>query len=72
MASTLPLSSIAAEEIRPDLEGSAMAILCSSHKVGNTKPQARSFDELLSRIGQRSQLAMPKYEPSNQLAMAQV
>jgi hypothetical protein len=49
-----------------------MAILRSSHKVGNTQPQARPFDELLSRIGQRSQLAASKYEPSTQLAMAQV
>jgi hypothetical protein len=49
-----------------------MAILRSSHKVGNTKPQARPFDELLSRIGQLSQLAAPKYEPSTQLAIVQV
>jgi hypothetical protein len=49
-----------------------MAILRSRHKVGNTKPQAGPFDELLSRIGQRSRLVAPKYEPSTQLAMAQV
>jgi hypothetical protein len=47
---------------QPDLERPAMVILRSSHKVGNTNPQARPFSELLSQIGQRSQLAAPKYE----------
>jgi hypothetical protein len=49
-----------------------MAILRSSHKVGNTKPQARHFGALLSRIGQRSELAAPKYEDSIKLTIAQV
>jgi hypothetical protein len=58
--------------IRPDLEGPAKAILRSSHKADNTKPQTRPFDELLSRIGQRSQLAAPKYEDSTKQAIAHV
>jgi hypothetical protein len=41
-----------------------MAILRSSHKAGKTKPQAKSFKELVSRLGQRSQLAPPKYADS--------
>jgi hypothetical protein len=40
--------------IRPDLETPAMAILRSSHRVGKIKPQAKSFKELVSRLGQRS------------------
>ena len=36
-----------------------MAILRSSHKAGQTKPQAKSFKELVGRLGQRSQLAAP-------------
>ena len=48
----------------------AMATLRSSHKVGNTKPQARPFSALLSRIGQRSELAAPKYEDSTKLGIA--
>ena len=49
-----------------------MAILRSSHKVGNTKPQARPFGALLSRISQRSELAAPRYEDSTKLGIAQV
>ena len=42
-----------------------MAILRSSHKAGKTTPpQGKSFMELLSRLGQRSQLAAPKYADS--------
>jgi hypothetical protein len=41
-----------------------MAILRSSHKAGKTIPKAKPFNELLSRLGQRSQLAAPKYADS--------
>jgi hypothetical protein len=37
-----------------------MAILRSSHKAGKTTPTAKPFKELLSRLGQRSQLAALK------------
>jgi hypothetical protein len=43
-----------------------MAILRSSHKAGQTKPQDKPFNELISVLGQRSQLAAPKYAPSTQ------
>jgi hypothetical protein len=48
-----------------------MAILRSSHKVveaeSQPKSQPKSFKELVSRIGQRSQLAAPKYADSTKL-----
>ena len=53
--------------IRPDLERPAIAILRSSHKADKTKPQAKSFKELVSRPGQRSQLAAPGYADSTKL-----
>jgi hypothetical protein len=56
----------------PIFERPAMAILRSSHKVGNTKPQARPFGALLSRIGRHSELVVPKYEDSTKLGIAQV
>ena len=49
-----------------------MAILRSSHKAGQTKPQAKSFKELVGRLGQRSQLAAPKYLDSTKRGIAQV
>jgi hypothetical protein len=45
----------------------AMAILRSSHKAGKTTPKGKPFKELLSRLGQRSQLAAPKYADSTKL-----
>jgi hypothetical protein len=36
-----------------------MAILRSNHKPGETKPQGKSFKELVSRICQRTQLMPP-------------
>jgi len=47
-----------------------MAILRSSNKAGKTKPQAKSFKELVSRLGQRSQLAAPGYAESTKLGNA--
>ena len=45
-----------------------MAILRSSHKAVEAKSQQpKSFKELVSRIGQRSQLAAPKYADSTKL-----
>jgi hypothetical protein len=44
-----------------------MAILRSSHKPGKITPQAKPFKELLNRLGQRSQLAAPKYQDSTKL-----
>ena len=44
-----------------------MAILRSSHKAGKTKHQPKSFKKLISRLGQRSQLAAPKYANSTKL-----
>src|SRR3954471_10373810 len=48
-----------------------MAILRSSHKAveakSQSKSQPKSFKELVSRIGQRSQLAAPKYADSTKL-----
>jgi hypothetical protein len=48
-----------------------MAILRSSHKAveakSQPKSQPKSFKELVSRIGQRSQLAAPKYADSTKL-----
>ena len=44
-----------------------MAILHSSHKAGKSKPQAKSFKELVNRLGQRSQLAPLKYADSTKL-----
>jgi hypothetical protein len=41
-----------------------MVILRSSHKAGKTTPKAKPFKELLSRLGQRSQLVAPKYADS--------
>jgi hypothetical protein len=49
-----------------------MAVLRSGHKAGQTKPQAKSFKELVGRLGQRSQLAAPKYEDSTKRGIAQV
>src|SRR5277367_5928992 len=49
-----------------------MAILRSSHKAGQTKPQDKPFNELISRVGQRSQLAAPKYADSTKRVNAQV
>ncbi len=36
-----------------------MAILRSSYKEGKTKPQVKSIEQLVSRLGQRSQLLAP-------------
>lgn len=36
-----------------------MAFLRSSHKAGKLKPQAKSFKELVSCIGQHTQIAPP-------------
>jgi hypothetical protein len=47
-----------------------MAVLRSIHKVGKTKPQAKSFKELVNRIGQRTQLAPPGYTGSAKLGTA--
>jgi hypothetical protein len=58
--------------IWPDLDRLAMAILRSSHKTGKINPQAKSFKELVSRLGQRSQLAAPKYADNTKLAILQV
>jgi hypothetical protein len=44
-----------------------MAIPRSSHKAGKTKPQPKSFKELISWLGQRSHLAAPKYKDSTKL-----
>jgi hypothetical protein len=48
-----------------------MAILRSSHKAAEAKSQSKSqpksFKELVSRIGQRSQLVAPKYADSTKL-----
>jgi hypothetical protein len=41
-----------------------MAILRCSQTAGKTKPQANSFKELVGRLGQRSQMAAPKYAES--------
>ena len=49
-----------------------MAILHSGHKAGQTKPQAKSFKELISRLGQRSELAAPGYEDSTKRGIAYV
>src|SRR5436305_5109480 len=49
-----------------------MAILRSSHKAGQTKPQDKPFKDLISGLGQRSQLAAPKYADSTKLGNAQV
>ena len=69
MASPSPLSPIFFSGTSdPNLDGPAMAILRSSHKAGKTTPpQGKSFKELLSRLGQRSQLAAPKYADSTKL-----
>jgi hypothetical protein len=47
-----------------------MAILRSLTKAGKTKPQAKSFKELVSRIGQRTQLAPPGYADNSKLRTA--
>jgi hypothetical protein len=47
-----------------------MAILHSSHKAGKTQPQAKLFEELVSRIGQRTRLAPPGYADSTKLRTA--
>jgi hypothetical protein len=44
-----------------------MAILRSSDKAVKGKPQPKSFKELVSRIGQHSQLTAPKYRDSTKL-----
>jgi hypothetical protein len=41
-----------------------MANLRSSDKAGKTTPKAKPFKELLGQLGQRSQLAAPKYADS--------
>jgi hypothetical protein len=58
------------EHPSPGLDRSPMAILLSSHKTGRTKPQAKSFKQLVSRIGQRTQLAPPEYADSTKLRTA--
>jgi hypothetical protein len=55
---------------RPDPETLAITILRSSHKAGKTTPQAKSFKESVSRLGQRSQLAAPGYADSTKLGTA--
>jgi hypothetical protein len=55
-----------------DLERPAMAILRSSHKAGQTKPQDKPLNELTSGLGQRSRLAAPKYADSTKRVNAQV
>jgi hypothetical protein len=73
MVSPLPPSSIpVGGAFDPILKAPAMAVVRSSHKVGDTKPQARPFNKLLSRISQRSQLAAPKYEDSTKQAIVHV
>jgi hypothetical protein len=47
-----------------------MAILRSRYRAGKTQPQAKSFKELVSRLGQRSQLAAPAYADSTKLVTA--
>lgn len=49
-----------------------MAILHSGHKAGPIKPQAKSFKELISRLGQRFELAAPGYEDSIKRGIAYV
>jgi hypothetical protein len=59
-----------------------MAILRSSHKAGQTKagqtkagqtkPQDKPFKELISRLGQPSQLAAPNYEDSTKEVITRV
>ena len=44
-----------------------MAILRSSHKAGKAKSHPKSFKELVSQLGQRTQLAAPKYADSTKL-----
>ena len=58
--------------IWPDLDRPTMAILRSSHKSGKPKPPAKSFKELISRLGQRSQLTAPKYADNTKLAIIPV
>ena len=47
-----------------------MAILRSRHKADKIKPHAKSFKELVSRLGQRSQLTAPGYVDSIKLSTA--
>jgi hypothetical protein len=49
-----------------------MATLRSSHKAGKTKRQAKSFQEVVSLIGQRTQLASPGYIDSTKLGTAYI
>ena len=54
----------------PDLDCPAMVILRSSHKAGKVKPRVKSSKELVSRTGQRTQLAPPRYAESTKLVTA--
>jgi len=49
-----------------------MAVLHSNHHAGKTKPQPKSFKELIGPLGQRSKLAEPKYADSSKLSVAHV
>jgi hypothetical protein len=49
-----------------------MAVLRSSHNAGKTKPQPKSFKELIGPLSQRSKLAEPKYADSSKLLVAHV
>jgi hypothetical protein len=49
-----------------------MAVLRSSHKAGKPKLQAKSLKKLVSRLGQRYQLAAPKYADNTKLAVLPV
>jgi hypothetical protein len=49
-----------------------MTALRSSHKADKTGPQARSFQEVVSLIGQHTQLASPGYTDSTKLGTAYI
>jgi hypothetical protein len=68
MAFSSSPSSISSRRVfDPISNAPAMAILRSSDKAVKGKPQPKSFKELVSRIGQRSQLTAPKYRDSTKL-----
>jgi hypothetical protein len=56
----------------PALHHPAMAVLRSSHNAGKTKPQPKSFKELIGPLSQHSKLAEPKYADSSKLSVAHV
>ena len=45
---------------------------CAHHNLRKTKPQSKSFKELIGPLGQRSKLAEPKYADSNKMVVAHV